>query len=265
MSRVWKQQCKTSPICPFDAACLHSSTGLNPIKQNLGFDRDCSVSKNTNRVSPVTSSDVVWHHATVTRFRREQQNKHKSVLLWFTGLSGAGKSTLAHAVEETLCQMGCRTFVLDGDNVRHGLCGDLGFTETDRKENIRRVGEASKLFLEAGVMVLTAFISPFREDRERVRVLVGETDFIEIFCLCPIEICEERDVKGLYKKARQGLIKNFTGISSPYEMPEHPELVIDTAAKPLAECVEQVIEFLQSQNKLPKPGTSSGLNEKNDF
>lgn len=208
--------------------------------------------KNTNHLTPVTSTDVVWHHATVTRVRREQQNGHKSVLLWFTGLSGAGKSTLAHAVEETLYQMGCHTFVLDGDNVRHGLCGDLGFTENDRKENIRRVGEASKLFLEAGVIVLTAFISPFREDRERVRKLMGNEDFIEIYCHCPLEVCENRDVKGLYKKARQGLIKDFTGISSPYEIPEHPELVIDTAAKPLEECVAQVIEYLQNKNKLPK-------------
>jgi adenylylsulfate kinase len=235
---------------------------LNPIKQNLEFNRDYSVSKNTNHLSPVTSTDVVWHHATVTRIRREQQNEHKSVLLWFTGLSGAGKSTLAHAVEETLHQTGCRTFVLDGDNVRHGLCGDLGFTENDRKENIRRVGEASKLFLEAGVIVLTAFISPFREDRERVRKLIGNADFIEIYCHCPLEICENRDVKGLYKKARQGLIKDFTGISSPYEMPEHPELVIDTAAKPLEECVVQVIEYLQSQGKLPKSGASYDSNGK---
>ena len=215
--------------------------------------------KNTDPLAPVTSTDVVWHHATVTRVRREQQNGHKSVLLWFTGLSGAGKSTLAHAVEETLYQMGCHTFVLDGDNVRHGLCGDLGFTENDRKENIRRVGEASKLFLEAGVIVLTAFISPFCEDRERVRKLMGNEDFIEIYCHCPLEVCENRDVKGLYKKARQGLIKDFTGISSPYEIPEHPELVIDTAAKPLEECVAQVVEYLQNKNKLPRIGIPSQL------
>ena len=195
--------------------------------------------------TPPTSTDVVWHHATVTRARREQQNGHKSAVLWFTGLSGAGKSTLAHAVEEELHQRGCRTFVLDGDNVRHGLCGDLGFTEQDRKENIRRVGEAAKLFIEAGVIVLTAFISPFRVDRERVRKLIGDTDFIEIYCHCPLEMCEERDVKGLYKKARQGLIKDFTGISSPYEIPEHPELSIDTAEKTLEECAAQVIQYLE--------------------
>jgi len=199
---------------------------------------------------PPTSTDVVWHHATVTRARREQQNGHKSAVLWFTGLSGAGKSTLAHAVEEELHQRGCHTFVLDGDNVRHGLCGDLGFTEQDRKENIRRVGEAAKLFIEAGVIVLTAFISPFRADRERVRKLIGDADFIEIYCHCPLEICEERDVKGIYKKARQGLIKDFTGISSPYEIPEHPELSIDTAEKALDECVTQVIQYLEARKVL---------------
>lgn len=199
---------------------------------------------------PPTSTDVVWHHATVTRARREQQNGHKSAVLWFTGLSGAGKSTLAHAVEEELHQRGCHTFVLDGDNVRHGLCGDLGFSEQDRKENIRRVGEAAKLFVEAGVIVLTAFISPFREDRERVRKLIGAADFIEIYCHCPLEMCEERDVKGLYKKARQGLIKDFTGISSPYEIPEHPELSIDTAEKTLEECAAQVIQYLEARKVL---------------
>ncbi|HUW26065.1 MAG TPA: adenylyl-sulfate kinase [Gallionella sp.] len=201
---------------------------------------------------PPTSTDVVWHHATVTRARREQQNGHKSAVLWFTGLSGAGKSTLAHAVEEELHQRGCHTFVLDGDNVRHGLCGDLGFSEQDRKENIRRVGEAAKLFIEAGVIVLTAFISPFREDRERVRKLIGAADFIEIYCHCPLEVCEERDVKGMYKKARQGLIKNFTGISSPYEEPTQPELSIDTGAEPLEECVGQVVQYLRSSGRLPK-------------
>ena len=198
-----------------------------------------------------TSPNVVWHHATVTRDRREQQNKHKSAVLWFTGLSGAGKSTLAHAVEEALHQMGCRTFVLDGDNVRHGLCADLAFSDADRKENIRRVGEAAKLFVEGGVIVLTAFISPFREDRQRVRALLGGADFFEIYCQCPLEVCEARDVKGLYKKARQGLIKDFTGISSSYEAPERSELTINTAEKSLDECVVLVVQYLRSNGKLP--------------
>lgn len=190
------------------------------------------------------SSNVVWHHATVTRERRQQLNEHRGALLWFTGLSGAGKSTLAHAVEEALHQQGCRTFVLDGDNVRHGLCSDLGFSETDRKENIRRIGEMSKLFVEAGTIVLTAFISPFREDRSRVRGLCQHGDFIEIFCDSSIEVCEQRDVKGLYQKARQGLIKDFTGISSPYQVPDNPELIVPTGSETLAECVAQVIAFL---------------------
>lgn len=190
------------------------------------------------------SNDVVWHHATVTRVRREGMNGHHSAILWFTGLSGSGKSTLAHAVEERLHQIGCRTFVLDGDNVRHGLCADLGFSMEDRVENIRRVGEMAKLFQEAGVITLTAFISPFRSDRELVRSLVPCGEFLEIYCRCPVEICEDRDVKGLYKRARAGEIKNFTGISSPYEEPSNPELVVDTAHSPLEDCVNQVIALI---------------------
>lgn len=190
------------------------------------------------------SSNTVWHHATVTRERRAELNQHKSKVLWFTGLSGAGKSTLAHAVEEHLYNKGFHTFVLDGDNVRHGLCADLGFSDRDRVENIRRIGEVSKLFVEAGVLVLTAFISPFRDDRTKVRTLLGSDDFYEIYCKCPLEVCEERDVKGLYKRARAGEIKAFTGISSPYEEPLAPELVIDTGRHGLDECVEHILTFM---------------------
>jgi adenylylsulfate kinase len=193
--------------------------------------------------SPFQSSNTVWHHATVTRKRRAELNHHQSVLLWFTGLSGAGKSTLAHALEEKLYQMGYHTFVLDGDNVRHGLCGDLGFSHEDREENIRRISEVANLFVEAGVIVLTAFISPFLADRQKARELVGE-DFVEIYCRCPVTVCEDRDVKGLYRRARAGEIKEFTGISSPYEEPDNPELVIDTATKSLDECVEQILNYL---------------------
>ena len=189
-------------------------------------------------------NNIVWHHATVTRLRREELNGHKSVVLWFTGRPGAGKSTLAHAVEEQLHRLGCHTFVLDGDNVRHGLCGDLGFSETDRVENIRRVGELAKLMLEAGVITLTAFISPFREDRDRVRSLYPHGDFLEIYCNSPLEVCEQRDVKGHYKRARAGEISNFTGISSPYEEPFDPELEVDTGNTSLAESVEMVLEML---------------------
>lgn len=195
-----------------------------------------------------SSSNTVWHNATVTRNRREKLNQHKSVILWFTGLSGAGKSTLAHAVEERLHQLNCRTYVLDGDNIRHGLCGDLGFTDQDRQENIRRIGELAKLMLEAGVISLTAFISPFEKERALARSLVPHGDFIEIYCHCNLEICEERDVKGLYKKARTGEIKNFTGISSPYEAPEKPELKINTGDDPLESCVNQVIALLIARN-----------------
>ena len=196
------------------------------------------------------SSNVVWHHSTVTREHRQQLNKHRGVVLWFTGLSGAGKSSLAHAVEEKLYQADCRTFVLDGDNVRHGLCGDLGFSPEDRVENIRRVGEVAKLFVEAGIIVLTAFISPFKSDRARVRNILQHGDFFEIYCDTPIEICEQRDVKGLYKKARAGVIGNFTGISSPYEVPANPELSVMTGTMELEKCVDQVILLLQRRGVL---------------
>lgn len=189
-------------------------------------------------------NNCVWHHATVTRDRREKLNRHRSAILWFTGLSGAGKSTLAHAIEERLHQMGCRTYVFDGDNVRHGLNKDLGFSVEHRKENIRRISEMCKLFVDAGVIALTAFISPFREDRSRVRDLVDEGDFVEIFCDCSVEVCEARDVKGMYAKARRGEIKEFTGISSPYEKPENPELWLNTGDMPLDECVDKVVSYL---------------------
>ena len=193
------------------------------------------------------SANTVWHHATVTRARREALNGHRTAILWFTGLSGAGKSTLAHAVEEALFQRGCRTFVFDGDNVRHGLCSDLGFSAHDRSENIRRIGEMTKLFLEAGVIALTAFISPFRADRERVRSLVPHGEFLEIYCRCPVEVCEQRDVKGLYRKARAGEIPEFTGVSSPYEEPLNAELVVDTAVLSLEESVAAVLKMLRER------------------
>lgn len=193
------------------------------------------------------SSNVAWHHATVTRERRQQQNRHRSVIVWFTGLSSAGKSTLAHAVEEQLHCAGCRTFVLDGDNVRHGLCSDLGFTPRNREENIRRIGETAKLFLEAGVIVLAAFISPFRKDRARARGLVPHGDFLEIYCKCALDVCESRDVKSLYRKARAGDIKHFTGVSSLYEEPIKPELVVETDILSLEESVSRVLALLKER------------------
>jgi len=189
--------------------------------------------------------NTIYHNATVTRERRNQLNKHKSAVIWFTGLSGSGKSTLAHSVEEELYKLSCRTFVLDGDNVRHGLSSNLTFSDDDRKENIRRIGEAAKLMMESGVITMTAFISPFREDRDLVRKLLSQDDFIEIYCKASLEACESRDVKGLYKRARAGEIKNYTGIDSPYEAPNNPELIIDTEHESLEESVSKVIEFLK--------------------
>jgi adenylylsulfate kinase len=203
---------------------------------------------------PDKNADTIWHRATVTRQHREQKNAHKSVVLWFTGLSGSGKSTLTHAVEEHLHRNDLSTFVLDGDNVRHGLCSDLGFSDQDRKENIRRISETSKLMLEAGIITLTAFISPFTAERASARSLMPAGDFIEIFCFCPLPVCEQRDVKGLYKKARLGEIKDFTGISSPYEEPENPDLTIDTSQFSLEQSVQQGISLLRAKNILPTEG-----------
>jgi adenylylsulfate kinase len=175
-----------------------------------------------------------------------------SANLWFTGLSGSGKSTLAHAIEERLHLMGCRTYVFDGDNVRHGLCGDLSFSPEDRTENLRRIAEMVNLFLDAGVLSLTAFISPIEADRTMVKEIIGHENIIEVYCNCPLEICEERDVKGLYKKARAGEIKNYTGISSPYEAPVNPDIDINTGTLPLRECVNIIIDDLRERGIILK-------------
>ena len=204
-------------------------------------------------VSENEKNNVVWHQASVSRRDREHLNGHRSVILWFTGLSNSGKSTVAHAVEEKLFQMGYRTYVFDGDNVRHGLCSDLRFSSADRVENIRRIGEMAKLFIDAGVIALTAFISPFRADRERVSALVGSGDFIEVYCKCPLEVCENRDVKGHYKMARAGDIKEFTGISSPYEEPENPDLILETSMESIDKCVEKVIDMLSIRGIIVVP------------
>jgi len=191
------------------------------------------------------NSNLIYHQASVTRQRRNNLNKHRSIVLWFTGLSGSGKSTLAHALEEKLFQKGLRTFVLDGDNVRHGLNSNLDFSEADRTENIRRISEVSKLMIEAGLIVMTAFISPFKKDRNEARSLISNDHFIEIFCKASLETCEERDVKGLYKLARAGKIKNYTGIDSPYEIPENPELIINTDKETLDYSVTKILKFLE--------------------
>jgi adenylylsulfate kinase len=193
------------------------------------------------------NADIIWHNAAVTRPRRETLNGHRSVNLWFTGLSGSGKSTLAHAVEERLHLMGKRTYVFDGDNVRHGLCRDLGFSLEERKENLRRIAEMVRLFLDSGVISLTAFISPLAEDRASIKEIIGPNDFIEVYCNCSLEICEQRDVKGLYRKARQGKIKNYTGISSPYEPPTNPAIELNTGEQPLSECVNGIVNSLRER------------------
>ena len=197
------------------------------------------------------ATNIVWHEASVDRAARADKRGHRSAILWFTGLSGSGKSTLANAVNAALFERGLGTYVLDGDNVRHGLCKDLGFSDADREENIRRIGEVAKLFLDAGVIVLTAFVSPFRADRDKARGLVEAGDFFEIFCAADLDVCESRDPKGLYAKARSGAIKEFTGISSPYEAPDTPELKIDTGAQDLAESVNVVIKALQDKGVIP--------------
>lgn len=198
------------------------------------------------------SSNTVWHNVTVTREKRASQKGHRSAVLWFTGLSGSGKSTLAHTLEEALYKLGCHTYVFDGDNVRHGLCGDLGFSLEDRDENIRRIAEMVNLFTDAGIISLTAFISPTYEQREMVRRLVGDEDFVEIYCDCPIEVCETRDVKGLYKRARAGEIPDFTGISSPYDIPKTPSITVDTSGKqPIDESVQQILSVLRSKKIIP--------------
>lgn len=191
---------------------------------------------------------IVWHDSEVSKEQRQALNKHKSAIIWFTGLSGAGKSTLSAALEKRLHEMGIHTYRLDGDNVRHGLNQDLAFSEADRKENIRRIGEVAKLMVDAGLLTLTAFISPYREDRQRVRDLVEEDEFIEVYVKASLASCEARDVKGLYEKARKGILKNFTGIDAPYEEPHDAQLVIDTEQLSVESSVAQIITYLQDRN-----------------
>ncbi|MYL34505.1 adenylyl-sulfate kinase [Pontibacillus yanchengensis] len=191
--------------------------------------------------------NLTWHASTITKDLRHRKNEHKSAILWFTGLSGAGKSSIANAVSLKLFDESIQHFVLDGDNVRHGLNKDLGFSEEDRKENIRRIGEVAKLFIDSGQFAITAFISPFQEDRNDVRELVEEDEFIEIHVKCSLAECEKRDPKGLYKKVKQGEIKNFTGIDSPYEAPESPEIVVDAENDSVEACSDQIIAYLREQ------------------
>ena len=195
-------------------------------------------------------NNIVWHNYATTKIQRSEQKKHKSAIIWFTGFSGSGKSTVANALEAALNQQGAHTYLLDGDNVRHGLCKDLGFSDADRVENIRRVGETAKLMVDAGLLVLTAFISPFKAERDMVRELVDEGEFIEVFIDTPLDVCESRDPKGLYKKARAGEIKHFTGIDSTYQPPVNPEIILDTSKNTLDQSVAQLITYLKHQHIL---------------
>lgn len=196
------------------------------------------------------STNVVWHSHPVDQDTRAEQKSQAPLVIWFTGLSASGKSTIAGALEQILAQQGYHTYLLDGDNVRHGLCRDLGFSDADRQENIRRVGEVAKLGIDAGLIILAAFISPFRSDRRIVRDLLPEGQFVEVFVDAPLEICKDRDPKGLYQKAERGEIKQFTGIDSPYEIPEAAEVHIDASSKSVAESVNQLLEYLDQAGAL---------------
>ncbi|MEW6052265.1 MAG: adenylyl-sulfate kinase [Nitrospirota bacterium] len=194
-----------------------------------------------------TTHNTITHKSKVTREDRWKLNRHRSSLVWITGLPGSGKSTIAHELEHRLMQEGVRTFVLDGDNVRQGLCRDLGFSASDRKENLRRIGEVGKLFADAGILTIAAFASPYRADRLMVRRMFGEGDYIEVYLKCRLEVCESRDPKGMYRKARCGEIQNFTGVSDPYEPPENPEILLETDTLSVGESVARILHFLQEK------------------
>ncbi len=200
----------------------------------------------------IKATNISWSVAHVTQEQREERNAHKAAVVWFTGLSASGKSTIALAVEDALFKLGCHTYILDGDNIRHGLNKDLGFSPEDREENIRRIGEVAGLFAHAGAIALTAFISPYRRDRDEARKVVPEGSFIEVFVNCPLEVCEERDPKGLYKKARSGDIPEFTGISAPYEAPLEPEITVDTSENTVEECTQIVIDEFRKRGIISK-------------
>ncbi len=196
--------------------------------------------------------NIVWHENNVSLKKREEHNGHKGVLIWLTGLSGSGKSTVATALEQKLFEKGSQVYILDGDNVRHGLNEDLGFSAEERSENIRRIGEVAKLFVNAGVITITSFISPFQKDRDKVRNLLPEYRFLETYVKAPLEICEQRDPKGLYKKARKGDIKDFTGIDSPYEAPKAPEIIVETFKYTVEDNVNEIYNYLIKHNYLMK-------------
>jgi adenylylsulfate kinase len=209
------------------------------------------IGKGLRLMAEQKATNIVWHQGAITREDRQQLNGHKGCTVWLTGLSGSGKSTIAVELEKRLLERGVRTYILDGDNIRHGLNKNLGFSPEDRTENIRRIGEVAKLFCDAGLVALTAFISPYRADRDQVRAIMRPGDFIEVFVDCPVEVCEQRDVKGLYKKARDGEIKEFTGVSAPYEAPSAPELLIETSDQSVEKSALQMLAYLERQGIIP--------------
>jgi len=200
--------------------------------------------QNDNKFIRKKSSNVVWHQVGVKKADREYKNNHKGIVVWFTGLPSSGKSTIATELQNSLFKLGCQVYILDGDNIRHGLNGDLGFSAEDREENIRRIGEVAKLFADAGFIAMTSFISPYQKDRNRARNLMDKGEFIEVFVKTDLAECEKRDPKGLYKKARSGQITQFTGISAPYEEPEDPEIVVNTQKNTKEECSQQILDYL---------------------
>jgi adenylylsulfate kinase len=203
-------------------------------------------------MSETKATNIVWHAHSVTRAEREKKFGHRGCTVWMTGLSGSGKSTLANALDDALWQRGIRSYVLDGDNIRHGLNKDLGFSPEDRTENIRRIGEVARLFTDAGIINTTAFISPYREDRDRARSIQGEGDFVEVYVKASVEACEQRDTKGLYAKARAGQIKEFTGISAPYEEPARPEVTVDTEGQSVEESLAVILAYLEEKGYLSR-------------
>jgi len=200
--------------------------------------------KEKNREKGVKSKNITWHELGISKQDREKKNRHKGVVVWLTGLPSSGKSTIAIELQALLFELGCNVYVLDGDNIRHGLNKDLGFSPEDREENIRRIGEVAKLFADAGFIIITSFISPYKRDRKRAREIVGEGNFVEVFVNADISICEARDTKGLYKKARLGEIKEFTGVSAPYERPQNPEVVVDTKNQTREESAKDILSYL---------------------
>ncbi|MDK2921203.1 MAG: adenylylsulfate kinase [Desulfonauticus sp.] len=207
---------------------------------------------NLDKTKGVNKSNIYWQRGKVQREDRERLNGHRAGLIWFTGLPGAGKSTLSKELEYKLHQKGIKTYLLDGDNIRHGLCKDLGFSKEDRKENLRRIGEVAKLFVDAGIVTIAAFASPFAEDRNLVRSLFKKEEFIEVYVKCSLEVCMQRDPKGLYKRAKQGEINNLTGFNAPYEEPENPEIIVETDKKDIESCILKILSYLE-KSKIIKP------------